>query len=937
LPRILSRSHRCVNRIIAASDFHKNASLAITFNSGRMCPLVIQCPHCLGEIPEDRNVCPVCGTLVHDDDSPTMPTTPQGASVRMQATPLDRGRFVAGTVLAHRYRIIGLLGKGGMGEVYKAEDLKLHQLVALKFLPEALSSDGSMVARFHREVRTARQITHANVCRVHDIGQIAVGAHMLHFISMEYIDGEDLATLLRRIGHLPAQKGMELGRQICSGLSAAHEMGVVHRDLKPANIMLDGRGRARITDFGLSGLTDEFGRDEQSGTPAYMAPEQLKGSPATPQTDMYALGLVLYEVFTGKRPFQGRSVAELMDQHRSETPPVTRILEIDPLAEKAILRCLSREPNARPSGPLEVLSALSGGNPLDKALAAGETPSPEMVAAAGEQTGLKPFQAWACLIAILIVSVAVAGRLNPAKARNRVMDQSPEKLIEKARSIRSSLGYPEPVDSAFGCAPDQSYVDYGRQMRNPARFQAYLNQSRPGWGYCWYLESLGTLTPAPHDLSGLVFARPGSRVKEESPEVAQRTVRLKLDFQGRLVELRGSPGTVEANPSKPTKTTDWSALLQLAGIDSADLVETTPQQAAPPVAFNDRVAWTGTWPERPDIQMKVEAASFDGQPVFFIAQGPPPANSNGSEGTRTVVIIGMVIFLIGGSIFLARHNVTAGRGDQRGAFRIALFALSTLLLAWFFGTDHRLDSRELNLFLSATGEALYRSVVVGLLYLAAEPFVRQRWPHALIPWNRVLEGRFRDPLVGRAVLIGIVFAAALALLRNAGLLLEVMSPELPELDLMNAMLANTYAISFLLGLVFDSVNLPLALFFLFFFFRIVFRSRWVAGAVLIVLVNGYVNYSNPEVYGILVATAFVLLWLLGVTRFGLIAGMSLWFADRIFRAWSMLAPAPWYQGRMYLLLSAVLILSAYSFVRSLGNRPLVPVDLFVESNGRENT
>jgi hypothetical protein len=412
---------------------------------------------------------------------------------------------------------------------------------------------------------------------------------------------------------------------------------------------------------------------------------------------------------------------------------------------------------------------------------------------------------------------------------------------------------------------------------------------------------------------------------------------LKLDFQGRLVELRGSPGTVEANPSKPTKTTDWSALLQLAGIDSADLVETTPQQAAPPVAFNDRVAWTGTWPERPDIQMKVEAASFDGQPVFFIAQGPPPANSNGSEGTRTVVIIGMVIFLIGGSIFLARHNVTAGRGDQRGAFRIALFALSTLLLAWFFGTDHRLDSRELNLFLSATGEALYRSVVVGLLYLAAEPFVRQRWPHALIPWNRVLEGRFRDPLVGRAVLIGIVFAAALALLRNAGLLLEVMSPELPELDLMNAMLANTYAISFLLGLVFDSVNLPLALFFLFFFFRIVFRSRWVAGAVLIVLVNGYVNYSNPEVYGILVATAFVLLWLLGVTRFGLIAGMSLWFADRIFRAWSMLAPAPWYQGRMYLLLSAVLILSAYSFVRSLGNRPLVPVDLFVESNGRENT
>src|SRR4030095_9682109 len=137
--------------------------------------------------------------------------------------PLDHGRFIAGTVLAGRYRIIGLLGRGGMGEVYKAEDLSLHQLVALKFLPEAFSGDDSMIARFHREVRTARRITHPNVCRVHDIGQIPFSSTTLHFISMEYIDGENLATLLRRIGHLSIEKGMELARQICVGLSAAHE------------------------------------------------------------------------------------------------------------------------------------------------------------------------------------------------------------------------------------------------------------------------------------------------------------------------------------------------------------------------------------------------------------------------------------------------------------------------------------------------------------------------------------------------------------------------------------------------------------------------------------------------------------------------------------------------------------------------------------------
>ena len=278
-----------------------------------------------------------------------------------------------------------------MGEVYKAEDLKLHQLAALKFLPEVLSSDGSMVARFHREVRTARQITHSNVCRVHDIGQIAVGSGILHFISMEYIDGEDLATLLRRIGHLPAQKGMELARQICSGLSAAHEMGVVHRDLKPANIMLDGRGRARITDFGLSGLADEFGRDEQSGTPAYMAPEQLNGSPANPQTDMYALGLVLYEVFTGKRPFQGRNVAELIDQHRSEHSPGRHGSARSILWRKRRFCAASRVNRTEdPTDPSKFFPRYPEETLWTRHWPPAKRPSPEMVAAAGEQTGLEP-------------------------------------------------------------------------------------------------------------------------------------------------------------------------------------------------------------------------------------------------------------------------------------------------------------------------------------------------------------------------------------------------------------------------------------------------------------------------------------------------------------------------------------------------------------------
>ncbi len=163
-----------------------------------------------------------------------------------------------------------------MGEVYRAEDLKLGNVVALKFLPASLQNDATALAAFHAEVRNARQVSHPNVCRVYDIGEV----DGKHFLTMEYIDGEDLASLLRRIGRLPADKALETAHQICAGLAAAHDYGLLHRDLKPANIMLDGRGRVRITDFGLALSNDDAtGRSDTAGTPAYMAPEQIgKGS-----------------------------------------------------------------------------------------------------------------------------------------------------------------------------------------------------------------------------------------------------------------------------------------------------------------------------------------------------------------------------------------------------------------------------------------------------------------------------------------------------------------------------------------------------------------------------------------------------------------------------------------------------------------------------------
>ncbi len=220
-----------------------------------------------------------------------------------------------------------------MGEVYRADDLKLAQPVAPKFLPEHPLSDGAALARFHREVRVARQVSHKNVCRVYDIGEV----DHRQFLSMEFIKGEELSSLLRRIGRLPRDKAIQIARQICAGLSAAHEVGVMHRDLKPSNIMIDERGNVRITDFGLAGLEEELhGENVVAGTPAYMAPEQLEGQAFTVRSDIYSLGLLLYELFTGKKAFDAPTLGELIRLRRSDTAPATPnsiVKDLDPIIE----------------------------------------------------------------------------------------------------------------------------------------------------------------------------------------------------------------------------------------------------------------------------------------------------------------------------------------------------------------------------------------------------------------------------------------------------------------------------------------------------------------------------------------------------------------------------------------------------------------------------
>src|SRR4249919_213470 len=303
------------------------------------------------------------------------------------ATP-PSGVFTPGAIIAGRYRLVALLGRGGMGEVYRADDLTLDQPVALKFLPGGAAHDDSRLAQFHNELRVARQVSHKNVCRLYDLGE----ADGRRFLTMEYVDGEDLASLLRRIGRIPQDKAIELARQLCAGIAAAHERGVLHRDLKPANVMIDGEGNVRITDFGIAGTAATAARPATNvatfaGTPQYMAPEQLAGQPASIRSDIYGLGLILFEIFTGRRAIDAKSLADLKHWHDTGgmTTPAMLVPDLDPAVERVILRCLEKDPLQRPGSALAIAASLPGGDPLAAALAAGETPSPELLVAAGEQ------------------------------------------------------------------------------------------------------------------------------------------------------------------------------------------------------------------------------------------------------------------------------------------------------------------------------------------------------------------------------------------------------------------------------------------------------------------------------------------------------------------------------------------------------------------------
>lgn len=663
---------------------------------------------------------------------------------------MSRGSFVAGTVLASRYRIIGLIGKGGMGEVYKAEDIKLSQTVALKFLPDDFQTDSAALERFHSEVRHARQVSHVNVCRVFDIGEV----EGRHFLSMEFIDGDDLSMLLRRVGRLSSERAIEIARQLCVGLSAIHNAGILHRDFKPANVIIDSNGKARITDFGIAGVEAEIAKDNlRVGTPAYMSPEQITGRDVSARSDIYALGLVLYEIFTGKQAFQADSIPELIKKQTSESPtnPSEFVKGIDPLVESVIFQCIQKDPKDRPASALHVAMSLPGGNPLQIALDAGQTPTPEMIAASPKKGALKPRAALLCLlgvIASLMLIVFINGRY---KAFNLMpLQKSPDALADRAETMVKNFGYTEkPADKRHAFQEDMDFLQYARENKLTDTADR-LRTGQPYYFYFLYRQS-------PLPFTGYVRNERGI-FEDNPPFKTPGMVNVWLDANGRLIEFQAIPPDYTANLREFPKT-DWSKLFAEAGLDINKFEKVAPEWT-PPVGYDERIAWKGTLADWADIPIHIEAAAFQGKPVYFRIKPPwqKPLAAQSAPTWTLIDLTGLLIFLAVAvfSIFLVRENIRSGRADLRGTGKIALlFFIFNLIFQLTTSSLHFANiGAELFVIIDAIEASLFIGILSGTFYCAIEPFVRRWWSEIFISWSRLLAGDFRDPMVGRDILVG---------------------------------------------------------------------------------------------------------------------------------------------------------------------------------------
>ena len=695
-------------------------------------PDSVLCPTCHSSLPAAGGLCPVCEatrTSTPNDPDATRTSAPAShaeflATVTRGADPVDLKdgtyRFAPGDLLGGRYRIVLPLGRGGMGEVYRADDLSLGVSVALKILPERLATNPTWLARFRKEVAAARQVSHPHVCRVYDIAEV----NGLSMLSMEFIAGDDLAAIIRKVGRLSSGLAIDLTRQIARGLDAVHDEGLVHRDLKPANVMIDGRGRAKLADFGLAATAASVqGNDAYAGTPAYQAPEQLAGGELSERTDLYALGVLAYELLTGRRPY-GVTDRDGLIRAQKEPPPPPSAFDatVPPEVDRVVLKCLSHDPLKRPASAAEVYRALPGDAALNAALAAGVTPTAEVVADAGGEGRLSR------LVALLLtgVSILFIGLIGLTQYTTHYQyqetDLKPEELRERCRSFLIAAGHPAEVP----------YSASGVFLRRRPHAMERPERSRPGPprpGRLTAVDAQSVLVsrqshPAdPAHAGTRAAARPGRR-----PRVRKYRIRHRHG---------GFAGPIDPPETPPPLLTPRHSR-RPAGLDGlvSYMRDSTlrPSARSHPsgvwtVPNDTRFAWEGVFPERPNIPLTVEAATDRGELVGFglIAPWTAPESDGGYTlelQTRYQVwsiAVPVLMLVVGG--WLAVRHVRSGVADVRGAIRFAVGfgCLHAVLYVLFVG--------QLNL----VGRVIH-DVVFGVRARRAQ--LPSAWPSGIWPLSR---------------------------------------------------------------------------------------------------------------------------------------------------------------------------------------------------------